>query len=235
MGDAFSVSVIVPVFNDAAYLGEAIESILRQTRAPSEIIVVDDGSSDDSPRVASSFGGRVTLHCREHAGAGAARNYGVSQAKGDLLAFLDADDLWHHDKLARQIDVFREQPSTEVVFSHLEHFYSPDLDPLDRKRFACPAGAIPCTTAVAMLVKRLAFDRVGNFDDSRKLGEVVDWSVRARDQGLVAVLLKDVLVRRRIHAGNTGITRASDRRDYVSIVKAALDRRRLSDSAKAQT
>jgi glycosyltransferase involved in cell wall biosynthesis len=224
--------VIVPVFNEAAYLGEALESILAQTMSAAEIIVVDDGSTDHSSEVARRFAPRVAYERQEHAGSGAARNRGVRLARSNLLAFLDADDLWMPDKLALQTQALQATPSLEAVFAHLEHFHSPDLPAERASRLPCPKGSMPCTTAVAMLIRRAAFDRVGGFDELGAIGEVVDWYLRAQSRGLVESTLPETLVRRRIHAGNTSLLRESERSRYVGIVKAALDRRRAAASSR---
>ena len=225
---ALDVSVIVPVFDDAAHLGEALESVLAQTAPALEILVVDDGSTDDSASVALAFGPRVRYERQDHAGAGAARNRGVRLACASLLAFLDADDLWVPDKLRLQTQALEAQPGLEAVFAHLEQFHSPELPAERVERLPIRKGPMPCTTAVAMLIRRAAFERVGGFDESGALGEVVDWYVRARAAGLVELMLPETLVRRRIHAGNTGLVRATERGGYVDLVKAALDRRRAS-------
>lgn len=226
--NAPSISVIVPVFNDAAYLAEALESILAQTFAVAEILVVDDGSTDASAAVARRFAPRVRYVVQAHAGAGAARNHGVRLAQSELLAFLDADDLWHPEKLALQTQAMQAEAELDAVFAHLEHFLSPDLPAERVAQLVCPAGAMPCTTAVAMLIRHTAFERVGGFDDSGAIGEVVDWYMRARAAGLREAILSDTLVRRRIHASNTGVVRAGERGRYVEIAKAALDRRRAA-------
>lgn len=223
------IAVIIPVFDEAAYLSEALESVLVQTLPPTEIVVVDDGSSDGSAAVARSFAPRVRCERQPHAGAGAARNRGVASTKAELLAFLDADDLWHPEKLALQVQALTETPRLEAVFVHLVNFLSPDLEQGRAASLVCPPDPIPCTTAVAMLIRRSAFTRIGGFDESGAIGEVVEWYARARSLGIVETMLPQTLVRRRIHANNTGITRVGERRRYVEIVKAALDRRRAAD------
>jgi len=228
----FAVSVILPVFNQAAYLGEALESVFAQTFTVAEVIVVDDGSTDDCAAVARCFAPRVRYERQAHAGIGAARNRGVRRAGSELLAFLDADDLWMPEKLRLQIQALQADSSIEAVFAHLEHFLSPDLPAERAARLSCPAAAMPCTTAVAMLIRRSAFERVGGYDESGAIGENLDWYWRARDLGLVERMLPETLVRRRIHASNMGLLRASERGSYVGIIKAALARRRAAERSR---
>ena len=97
---------MIPAFDAERYLGDAIESILRQTCPPVELIVVDDGSSDRTPEIALSFGDSVRCVRQPHSGIGAALNRGIAMAHGALLAFLDADDLWTENKLALQLEAF---------------------------------------------------------------------------------------------------------------------------------
>src|SRR5262245_20840904 len=97
------ISCIVPVFNGERYLGEAIESILKQSYRPIEIIIADDGSTDDTVTVAARYGTQIRYLRQSNAGPAAARNLGLSVAAGEFVAFLDADDIWHPEKLARQM------------------------------------------------------------------------------------------------------------------------------------
>jgi glycosyltransferase involved in cell wall biosynthesis len=103
-----TVSVVVPCFNGEAYLAAALGSALEQTHAPLEILVIDDGSTDGSARLARSFGSSVRVICQENQGESVARNRGFELAEGDWVAFLDADDLWHPEKLAAAAELVRD-------------------------------------------------------------------------------------------------------------------------------
>ena len=99
-----SVSVVLPVYNRAAYVGEAIESVLSQTCPPAELIVIDDGSTDESLEIVASFARPCLRVVRQaNAGIGAARNRGLALATGELIGFIDSDDLWERGKLERQV------------------------------------------------------------------------------------------------------------------------------------
>lgn len=113
------ISVVIPVFNGERFLGEAIRSALCQTLPPCEVIVVDDGSGDASAQVAASFGSLVQVIQQENRGEAAARNRGIAAAQGDWVAFLDCDDLWKPEKLARQAEYF----SGDVDAVHTSFFY----------------------------------------------------------------------------------------------------------------
>jgi glycosyltransferase involved in cell wall biosynthesis len=111
------VSVVIPVFNAEKYLRQAISSALDQTLPPHEIIIVDDGSTDSSREIASSFGPAVICLSQQHQGPSAARNLATARSSGDWIAFLDADDYWLPDKLARQAAVIEADPNVELVYT----------------------------------------------------------------------------------------------------------------------
>jgi len=223
---ASGVSVIVPVRDGERYLAEALGSILAQTHAPAEVIVVDDGSTDDTAGVAAGFGAPVRLVEQAPAGVSAAMNHGLGEATGALVASLDADDLWVADKLALQVAALEADQSLDIVFGYAEPFVSPDLSPAERATLAVPAGPLPGWSKGSMLARRAALDRVGPFDEALRLGDFVDWHARAVDAGLRMQMLPEVVLRRRLHATNTGRGAVEARVDYARVARAALHRRR---------
>src|SRR5215475_2242760 len=104
------ISCIVPVYNGEKYLAEAIETIVQQSYRPLEIIIADDGSTDGTAKVAERYSNLLRYLRQDNAGTAAARNLGLSAAVGEFVAFLDADDLWHPEKLARQMGRFEARP-----------------------------------------------------------------------------------------------------------------------------
>jgi glycosyltransferase involved in cell wall biosynthesis len=224
------VSVVLPVYNRSTYVGEAIESVLAQTLPPDELIVVDDGSTDDSLAVVESFA-RPCLYVirQENAGIGAARNRGLGAATGELIAFIDSDDLWERDKLEIQVRALLERDEVQLVFGHLVEFLSPDrADELDGT-LRIATDAVPGLIATTLLARRAAIERIGPFDEGLRVGEFVEWMARARDLGLVSRMLPEIVARRRIHGGNTVLTRANT--DYLRAIKSTLDRRRRAANA----
>jgi len=220
------VSVIVPCFNAAAYLGAALESIVTQDPTPAEIIVVDDGSSDASAGIAQDFGRSVCVIRQANAGIAASRNRGVDASTATLLAFLDADDLWPAGSLARRIAVLATRPDAECVYGAIEQFVTPELDAEARTRLAPIAATMPGRFAGSMLVRRAAFTRVGPFDASLRIGETLDWVARAAEAGLVGVSIPEVVLRRRIHGANTVMRERQRQNDYIRALHASLLRRR---------
>ncbi len=223
------VSAIIPVYNGERYLAEAIESILAQTYRPIEIIVVDDGSTDGSASIAKGFSDHVQYFYQSNGGCPAARNTGIKNARGSFFAFLDADDLWTEDKSARQIAVMEADPGLQIVFGHVSHFYSPDIDEITKQKTQCPTEKMPGYHHGTVLVTRTAFHDIGLFSEKWECGEFLDWSFRAQEKGYGSVLIPEVVMKRRIHSANRGILVREIRSDYVHVLKAALDRRRQKD------
>ena len=189
--------------------------MLGQSRPPDEVLVVDDGSRDSSAGVARAFGAAVRVLSQPPLGTSAAVNRGVENARGRLLAFLDADDLWPAEKLELQLTALGLRPDVEAVFGHAVEFGKgrPVVEP------------VPGYVRGTLLIRREAYDRVGPFADF-PFGEFFEWYARAVDAGLRTLLLPDVLLRRRIHETNLGIRRRGEREEYARALKAVLDRRR---------
>jgi len=219
------ISVIIPVYNCENYLPEAIESVLAQTYHPIEVVVVDDDSTDNSANIARSYGSLVKYCFQVNKGTGAARNKGVELAQGNYLAFLDQDDLWVRHKLTLQMTAFQSNITLDVVFGYVEQFYSPDVCEEARERASIPNKIMPGIHVGTMLITRDAFRRVDPFGTNFEIAEFVDWYLRATESGLGKQMLPDVLMRRRVHKANQGISKLKHRAEYVQVLKAALDRR----------
>lgn len=221
-----TVSVIIPVHNGERYLAEAIQSVLAQTLPPDEIIVVDDGSTDASAAVAQSFGAPARVLIQANLGPAAARNLGVARACGDLLAFLDADDLWLPDKLARQMGALETDPACEAVFGRVENFISPELDATQRQILVQSANQVGTHHIGALLIYRQAFRRVGDFEPRRRHGEFIEWWARALRLGLRYTILPELVLRRRLHANNLTRRERSGRQEYLSLLREQIAHRR---------
>src|SRR4051812_26302017 len=109
------VSVVIATYNSGRFVGQAVRSVLAQTYRPFEIVVVDDGSTDDTAGVLAGYRDGVRYVYQENRGPAAARNRGIAEAAGELVAFLDADDEWHPEKLSRQWEALSASPRAGLV------------------------------------------------------------------------------------------------------------------------
>ncbi len=216
-----SVSVIIPAFNAAPFLSAAIDSVLSQSHKPFEIIVVDDGSTDRTAEIARQYGSQIHMFGQTNLGIGLARNAGVQESSGDLIAFLDADDTWTEGALEARLALLDAQPGLHGVFGLVENFY----DEVSEGRFAVKAEAIAGgPVAGTLLIRRAAFLEAGMFTATR-LGEFIEWYARAIDTGLRFETVPLVTLRRRVHGASTTAT-ARDRTAYLHAVQSIIARRR---------
>jgi glycosyltransferase involved in cell wall biosynthesis len=170
------VSVVIPAYNATTFLAKTLDSVLVQTYPNLEIIVVDDGSTDSTPHLLDSYGDRICVLRQANAGQAAARNYGAREAHGELLAFLDSDDLWDPDKIADQVGLLNRFP--EALATYCDHRTIDEQGRLLASSAALssprPSGNIlrtllmgSCiTTPGLVLLRRRAFDVAGGFDET---------------------------------------------------------------------
>ena len=202
------VSVIIPLYNQADLVAQAVASALAQTRPPLEVIVADDGSDDDGGRRAV-IDPRVRVVSQPRRGPAAARNLAARHAAGDWLAFLDADDLWLPEKLARQADAGQAAP--DAVLIHTDGYTTHSLDaPLDGPTFfdrrVPPAGRDAARALLrsplltpAVMVRRQAFEAAGGFDQRRRMHEDSEFYFRlAAGGGEFAYVAEPLVVVRMI-------------------------------------
>ncbi len=224
------VSVIIPVYNSEQYLEDSIKSVLAQSYQPLEIIIVNDGSSDNSERVARKFAQQTAYFFQSNLGAAAARNHGIKKSNGDFLSFLDADDLWEPDKIRKQMDILGKDADLDMVFGNVFQFISPDIKSVSKIKLDETDKILPGYVPGTILIRKEAFLKVGLFSTEWKIGEFIDWYLKAIETELSHFMLSEILMRRRIHSSNLGIRLKDTRTDYVKILKSSLDRRRkISD------
>lgn len=230
------ISVIIPVYNGARYLGVALASVFAQSYQPLEVIVVDDGSTDETAAVVAQLqtggasesaerGERLRYVYQANAGPATARNRGVALANGALLAFLDADDWWHPQKLQRQVDWLAQQPALGYVLSHMHvHLESGTAWPVALNQ-AHYQNEPPCVLPSALVVRRTIFDQVGGFDERYRYSDDTDWFLRAKDAAIPFAIVPEVLLYKRVHATNLSHTPAMAQ-ETVRAFHASVQRQR---------
>jgi glycosyltransferase involved in cell wall biosynthesis len=221
--------VIIPTFNRAAFVREAIASVLAQDYTPLEVIVVDDGSQDETPAVVRDCGGMITYIQQTHAGVSAARNRGVAASHGALIAFLDSDDLWLPQKVTAQVTLFNQQPQAQVCYTD-EIWIRRGVRVNPRLIHAKPAGwiflpSLPrcLISPSSIMLRRSLWERLGGFDEALPACEDYDLWLRLTAMVPVALLPERLIVKRGGHA------------DQLSRTTAVLDQYRISALEKILT
>lgn len=199
------ISVVVPVYNRREMVMEALESVVRQTRKPDEILLVDDGSDDGSGKAASAFKG-VTLIQQPNRGISAARNAGIKQASGDCIAFLDSDDLWEKDKLRLQERYMAGHP--EIQLCHTDEVWVKQGRRINPKRYHRKEGGFLFVRSLerclispsAVMIRRSLFDLVGLFDERMPVCEDYDLWLRITARYPVGFIPAPLTIKRGGHS-----------------------------------
>lgn len=233
------VSVVIPAFEAERFLAEAIESVLAQTYAPVETIVVDDGSSDGTAAVAARYP-QATLIRQPNAGPAAARNRGFATCQGELVAFHDADDAMSADKLEVQVGHLLADPAAELVFGEQELIVDDGAElpfwaegsaaRLPMPQRPAELAGEPLVHPMTMLMRREVFERVGEFDAAMQPAEDLDWVFRASELEVGIARLPRVVLRRRVHAQSLTQDAEASRAALFRAFKARIERHRARAS-----
>lgn len=219
------VSVIIPVHNGALYLRAALESVFAQTYRPFEVVVVDDGSIDDSSVIAQSFPD-VRYIYQANQGVAAARNHGIEAARGEFLAFLDQDDLWTPEKLNVQMGHLLNNPDVGYTLTHQQYFLEPGVTLPGWFRKELLPTVHTGWSLGTVVVRRTAFEKVGNFATGYAAASDSDWFFRAKAAGVPMAVVPELLLRKRIHDTNESGRAKEVLSELLRVVKTSLDRQR---------
>ncbi len=206
------ISVIIPTYNRAAFLAEAVRSVLDQeyfataSSASWELLIVDDGSIDDTRDLVRSFGGRVRYHAQDHIGVSAARNFGLRLARGGFIAFLDSDDLWMKGKIGAQMDFMAARPDAAICCTE-EIWIRDGLRHNPGKRHKKYSGwifdkVLPlCLLSLSSaLFRREVFEDIGSFDETLPACEDYDLGIRLAHKYPFHFLPEPLIIKRGGHA-----------------------------------
>ncbi len=220
---AVEISVIIPVFNGDRFLPAAMESVLGQGISSLEIILVDDGSTDNTSRIASEYAKHVRYFYQDNQGPSAARNKGLLHAKGNFIAFLDYDDCWTENNLKILYQAHLDFPEADIVMGKIQE------EIFDRKSNSFNKRGVPAfsLSLVTILAKISAINKIGLFNESMRIGEDKDWFYRAREQGITLKLLENhVALHHRRHDANTTNTMATPESYLLKLLRMSIERKR---------
>jgi glycosyltransferase involved in cell wall biosynthesis len=214
------VTCIIPVFNGEKFIEAAIESVLNQTYKTIEIIVIDDGSTDNTQKLVKKFNGNVKYIYQSNSGSAAARNLGISKASGDFIGFLDSDDIWDKNKISLQLECFRNHLDIEACLCNIKLVSDKEI-PDDQYVILTPYSVC------SILIKRETVSRVGYFNINLKYGEDTDWFMRIKKLDIPLKILNEKLVYARLHKDNlTNSFNVRTREEIFSKIKNELNERR---------
>lgn len=227
MTDAPLVSVIVPAYNAEKFLGAALQSIFEQDYPATEVIVVDDGSTDRTRDTALRFPSAFVLH-QANGGAGSARNTGLDASSGELLTFLDADDVMLPGKISAQVTYLADNPQVGCVLTAQDIFVHEGVKPPPwvKRTLESPHRDYPPMSA---MVRRSVYEMIGGFLQATAPGEDLDWLVRMRHAGVKIATISRPFVQRRIHGGNLTMDQDSMVTAMFKVFRSQADRRRDSN------
>lgn len=228
------VSVILPVHNGKLFLTEAIKSVFQQTYQPYEIIIIGDESTYDTAKILAEYPQHniQTLY-QPNQGPAAARNAGLRIAKGNIIAFIDSDDIWVKNKLDIQLSYLNNNSTLEIIRGHTQMIFTNDA-PTELKYPGCELpkaffhfGSILCRKSV--------FDKIGLLDESLYFGEDHDWFARAKANNIFMQLHDDVVYIHRRHANNTTNDLPKVYRGHFDTIKKSIERIRKNNSHATET
>ena len=214
------VSVIIPVFNRAHLIGDAVASVLAQHGARFEIVIVNDGSTDATGQVVDELAQRhpqITAIHQPNQGPAAARNTAVAASNGPWITFLDSDDTMPTDRLANQLDAIAPADQPAIVIGEQAIEVAPGVVPPPSITEALTEGGADLYF-MSLMTSRAVFDSVGGFDEALRIGEDVDFVYRLRYHGVEVITCGQVWTHRRIHGDNLIYDDAAARRAVFAVL-----------------
>jgi glycosyltransferase involved in cell wall biosynthesis len=222
--DSAAVAAIIPVYNGARYLTDAIASVKAQTVPVTELLVVDDGSTDGSGEIAEAAGAACLR--TENGGPSRARNAGVAATASPLLAFLDYDDIWMPEKIERQWAVLSASPDLGFVSSKARIWLEEGAPWPPGMGAHEPGGLLPGALGSTLMVRRPVFEALGGFESAFDSSEDFEWQLRAREGGFLGHEIEEPLIEYRVHGTNASYARDKQMSLTLDALKDSVARRR---------
>ena len=217
------ISVVIAVYNGEKYIEQAIQSILNQDYSNLEVIVVDDGSTDNTTSCVRSINDqRIKYIQQDNRGQSAARNTGIKNANGTILGFLDADDVWSHHHIASLIPFLHDDSEFDSVRGFSRFFRSTGMHTITM------AETFGLELIGSALYRKSLFDRVGLFDESMRRGEDLDWRIRFEEEGGKEKRVSDIVVFCRRHAENMTNSTTANTKGRIEAFRKKLARQRIT-------
>ncbi len=219
------ISIIIPVYNGERFLNESIDSILNQQYKDIEIIIVDDGSTDNSAEIAKSHE-KVRYIYQTNQGPSVARNTGIKVSSGNFISFIDCDDIWYPKKLITQFEYLMNHPDVGFVFANRKMILEENIPKPPWYKEHLFENSCPVLCASALLARKYVFDIVGGYNPDFRFGENAEWLTRAKDHRIKMFVLPETLIKQRLHDKNQTYHLNQMRSSILKALKGSIDRQR---------
>lgn len=224
------ITAIIAVFNGEKYIEAAINSILSQTVAISQIIIVDDGSTDATvDKIASFNSSNIIVLSQQNGGQAKAINMALSIVEGDFITFLDADDIWKHDKTALQLAAFEKNPAAQLCFGGMEEFISPELSIKEQQKIRANPVTLEAKVRPCMMIRRYVMQNFGDFPEVPTM-DFIAWYASVKPKITSEIFVDTIVLERRLHLNN--VSRLERKKvDIATTFKAILEQRRKANQS----
>nr|NQU92803.1 glycosyltransferase family 2 protein [Bacteroidota bacterium] len=223
------VSIIIPVFNREKYIREAIESIINDHYLPKEIIVIDDGSTDNTAIIVSAFS-NITVIRQENLGVAVARNVGIEASSGEFITFLDSDDIWIPGRIESCLSYFRSHPEIDFVLGQQDMFLQNGIKKPGLIKQEWLERPMDVSNNGVIMLKKACYEKTGLFNPAYKKGEDTEWFVRAKEAHLKMARIPFVFLRRRIHDSNLSLNQGDPTNvNLFKIMRESIHRKKATN------
>ena len=219
------VSVIIVVKDGDRFLDSAIESVFQQTFTNYELIVIDGNSTDNTATIAKSYE-QIRYFLQQSKGIAGAYNEGISNAKGELIAFLSHDDMWTPDKLETQVKYMEDNPEMEYTVARVKFFLETGHSAPSGFRSELLQGDHVGKIMETLVAKKTLFDKIGGLSSDFNVAEDVDWFARANDAKIPTGIVDRVLLNKRVHDTNLSLNAQENNQNLLTILRKSIERKR---------